>query len=98
MSKKIHRIHLEKLYKNLDSIGIDGAWEASKDARPDFITSNGLRINIELFCNCNRLCIIEEDRCKTDDWFEATATTATGVKKAINKYDRLVAEYEKNSK
>ncbi len=98
MNRTAKRIAFEKLWRELDEIGLDGHWKDGKSHWGSYyMLSNGLMISIP----CGRdfyLDIFESGDMRLDDWFEAKATTVAGLKRAINKYDRRLAEYENNSK
>ena len=96
MNKITKSIEFEKLWRSLDSIGLDGHWEDGKsDWGSCYILSNGLMISVSVGGDWY-LDIGESGECMLDDWFEAKATTVTGIKKAVNRYDRLLAEHENN--
>ena len=98
MNKAAKRIEFEKLWRDLDSIGLDGHWKDGKRHWGSYyMLSNGLMISL-VYGSERYLDIFESGEMMLDDWFEAKATTVTGLKRAINKYDRLVAEYKNNSK
>jgi hypothetical protein len=96
MNKRAKIIEFEKLWRDLDSIGLDGHWKDGKNHWGSYyMLSNGLMVSL-VYGGDFYLDIFESgEECMLDDWFEAKATTATGLKRAINKYDRLLAEAQK---
>lgn len=96
MNRTAKRIKFEKLWRELDSIGLEGHWEDGEgNWGSHYMLANGLMISIASGSDFY-LDISESDECKLDDWFEAKATTVAGLKRAINKYDRLLEEAENN--
>ncbi len=96
MNRTAKRLKFENLWRELDSIGLDGHWKDGKSHWGSYyMLPNGLMISIEAGRDFY-LDIFESGECMLDDWFEAKATTVAGLKRAINKYDRLLAEAENN--